>query len=160
MKTRLPLTLLSAALCPALLLFVGCSKNSDSDKTMEDAKASAEKAATDLKVTAINSWDSIKDFTYEKRADFSAGMDSMSKDLDDKAAALKAKFAGVPDAASKDRDAAAKEYDEARADLKVKLNDLSNATADTWADAKAKAAEAWKRVQASYDKLTKSDASP
>ncbi len=161
MKSRSPLLLLAAALCPAaILLFGACSKTDSSDKTMDDAKASAEKAATDIKVAVVNSWDSIKDFTYEKRADFSAGMDRLSKDMDEKAAELKAKFAGVPDATAKDRDAAVKEYDEARADLKVKLNDLGNATADTWADAKAKAAEAWKRVQAAYDRMTKTEASP
>ena len=39
-------------------------------------------------------------------------------------------------------------------DLKKSLDDLNNATADTWADAKAKAEKAWDRVKADYDKAT------
>jgi hypothetical protein len=155
MKTRNPLLLLAAALGPAALLLCGCSKPDDSTKLEQDAKA----AVADVKAAASDSWDSIKDFTYERRADFSSAMDRMSKDMDEKAAALKAKMAGVPDAASRDRDSAIKEYDEARDDLKARLTELGNATADTWADAKAKADAAWKRVQAAYDKLTKANAS-
>jgi hypothetical protein len=79
-------------------------------------------------------------------------MDRMSDKLDERARVLRAKASGVPDAASKDREAAVKEYDDARADLKSKMTDLGNATADTWSDAKAKTAAAWTRVRVAYDK--------
>jgi hypothetical protein len=160
MKTLRSLTLLAAALSPAALFICGCSKTDDSTKTAQDAKAAASSAVADVKAAASDTWASIKDFTYERRADFSAAMDRMSKDLDEKTAAMKAKFAGVPDDASKERASALQDYDSARADLKARLTELGNATADTWADAKAKADAAWKRVQAAYDRVTKANAAP
>ncbi len=156
MKTQSPLILLAAAVGPAALLLCACSKKSDTAKLEQDAKA----AVADARAAASDSWDSIKDFTYERRADFSAAMDHMTRDMDDKTAALKAKMAGVQDAASKDRESAMKDYDEARADLRVRLRELGNATSDTWADAKAKADDAWRKVQAAYDRVTKANASP
>jgi len=136
-----------------------CSKTSSTSTTVEKVKADAKEVAADVKATTSDSWDSIKDFTYEKRADFSASIDRMAAQFDDKARELRAKVAGATDAASKDRESAIKEYDEARADLKSRLSELGNATADTWADAKEKVAQAWKRVQAAYDKV-KASAAP
>ena len=161
MKTYPRSLLFVAALAPAaLLLTSSCSKTDDSSKNIQEAKADASKAVAEVKAAAVNTWDSIKDFTYDRRADFCAGIDRLAKDLDDKAAVVKAKLAGVPDATAKERAEALKEYDEARADLKVKLTELGNATSDTWADAKAKASEAWKRVQGAYDRVTKANAAP
>jgi hypothetical protein len=159
MNPRRPLLLLAAAISPAVLFFLGgCTKTDDSNSKAQDAKDAATNAVAEVKTTASDSWDSIKDYTYEKRVEFSAGVDRISKDMDEKYDAMKAKFAGVPDAAAKDRDSAMKEYDIARADLKAKLADLRDATADTWASAKAKVDEAWKKVQAAWDKVTKSGA--
>jgi len=137
------------------------------DKTKADAKAVAadvkadtKAAVADVKAAVADSWDSIKDFTYEKRADLSARIDRMSRDLDARTAALTARVAGVPDATSADRVRAMKEYDEARAELKARLADLGNASAHTWAEAKARAAVAWKNMQAACDRVTKADAAP
>ena len=126
MKTSL---LLSAA----VLLAAGCSR-ADKDN--------ASAVAQDIKVTAVDSWNSVKDFTYEKKAEFSASMDRMSSDMDSKVADLKAKGRNVPD------------YDDARSDFRKSLDNLNNATADTWADAKEKSKRAWDRVKADYDKAT------
>jgi hypothetical protein len=147
----------------AVLLFCGCSKSDDSTTTVQATRPDGSNvtvAVSDANVTvgATDAWDRIKDFTYERRADFSAGFDRMSKDMDDKTAAFRTRVAGVPDAASRDRDSAMKEYDEARADLKSKRNDLDKATADTWSDAKAKTAASWKNTKAAYDKVTKANA--
>jgi uncharacterized phage infection (PIP) family protein YhgE len=153
MNTQRSLLLLLATMSPALLvLSSGCSK-SDTDQ----AKASANNAIADVKATASQTWESVKDFTYEQRANFSSAVDKMSADLDQKTAELKAKNGTLSDAAAKDRDAALKDYDNARADLKADLIALDNSTADTWADAKAKVADAWQRVKAAYDRAMKSD---
>jgi outer membrane murein-binding lipoprotein Lpp len=153
MKTSRLLLLLAAGLSPVALLMTGCSKTDTASSDADKVKADASAVAADVKTAASDSWDSIKDYTYEKRVEFSASMDRMSVQLDDKTREIKAKFTGVPAATSKDRDSAVAEYDAARADLKARLADLSNATADTWADAKAKVAEAWKHVHAAYEKV-------
>ena len=143
MKTSRLFLLLASLAGPAALLFSGCSKWDDTPST-----------TTKVSDAVSDSWTSIKDYTYDKRVEFSASIDRMSAKMDDGTKAVKAKFAGVPDTASRDRESAEKDYDAARADLKARLVDLSNASADTWADAKAKVAQAWQHVQAAYDKLT------
>ena len=121
----------SLFLIVALLFTAGCSK------TDKDNAAAVEQ---DIKVAATDSWNSIKDFTFEKRVDFSAYMARMSDNMDSRVADLKSKGRSVPD------------YDDARTNLKTSLKNLNNATADTWADAKASAERAWDRVKADYDK--------
>lgn len=129
---------------PAVLaLFGGCSKTD---------KDNAAAVVQDIKVTATDTWDSIKDFTFERHDEFKASIERMSKSLDDHVADLRAK---APAVAASDKEAALKEYDDARADLKASLVDLGNATADTWADAKVKVAAAWHRVQVAYDNASK-----
>jgi hypothetical protein len=134
MKTSLASIIAVAALAPAALIFTGGCSRADKDN--------AATVGQDIKTTASDSWDSIKDYTYEKKADFSAYMSRMDDSMDSKVADLKAKGKNVPD------------YDDAKVDLKKSLNDLNNATADTWADAKAKTEKAWDRVKADYDKAT------
>jgi hypothetical protein len=154
MKTSRSLQfLLAGAGLAAVLALCGCSKsdNSAASSNLQDAKDSVKAAAVDVKDAAVSTWDSIKDYTYDKRVDFSAKLDQMDKTMDDKIAEEKAQ---APSTYSADKQAAIKDYDDARADLKARLSDLSNATADTWADAKAKVAAAWQRVKADYDKAT------
>ena len=130
MKTPRSLLLVIATVAPAILLGSwGCTKSEDTKakEVAQDIKTTAKDVAADVKTAAVDTWDSIKDFTFERRSDFSAGIDRMAKGLDDKVADMKAKASTVPNAAAKDREAAIKEYDEARADLKTKLTDLGNA---------------------------------
>ena len=154
MKTSSSLLLALTLITPTALVFsTGCSK-SNSDKVadaVQDAKVAVKDAATDIKDGAISTWNSIKDFTYDKRSDFAAGVDKATKSMDEKLAELKAKATADTPEKTKARE----EYDEARAELKAKLNDLGNASADTWAAAKVEVSKAWDKVEASYDKLTK-----
>ncbi len=153
MKSSRTLLYLLSAIGPTLLIGTGCSKSdtSSASTAVQDAKTAVTNAAVDVKNAAVDTWDNIRDYTYDKRVDFSASIDRMDKKMDDKIAEEKAQ---APDTLSKDKQAAIKDYDDARADLKAKLADLGNATADTWADAKAKVSEAWQRVKADYDKAT------
>ncbi len=153
MKNPRSLLFAVAALSPVLIGASGCSKsdNSSASSNLQDAKTAVTNAAVDVKNAAVDTWDSVKDYTYDKRIEFSEHVDRMDKTMDDKIADMKAQ---APDTYSKDKQAAIRDYDDARADLKAKLKDLGNATSDTWADAKAKVSEAWQRVKADYDKAT------
>jgi hypothetical protein len=140
-------SILLLTLAPAaLFLSGGCSKADKDNATV---------VVNDIKSTAVDTWDGIKNFTYEQRVDFSASIDRMSRSMDDNTTAVRAKVASMPDAAAKDKEATLRDYDDARADLKTDLIALNNATADNWADAKAKVAAAWRRVQTAYDNATK-----
>lgn len=157
MKSHRSTLILIATIAPAALLGTwGCSK-SETTKTqdvVQDVKTTAKDVAADVKTAAVDTWDSIKDFTFERRSDFSDSMGRMADKLDAKVADLRASASTLPDAAAKDRNAALKDYDEARADLKARLTDLGNATADGWSDAKAKVSAAWDRVEAAYKKAS------
>jgi len=149
MKTSRFLLLFAAVLSPAALIFSGCSKGDTSSTPVDQVKA----GAADVSNTVSDSWDSIKDYTYDKRVEFTASFSRMTGKIDDQASDWKAKASS---SASADRASAVKDYDDARADLKAKVKDLDNATADTWADAKDKVNQAWKHVQSTYDKMTAS----
>jgi hypothetical protein len=165
MKTRGSLPFFAAAMgSVALLLLCSCTKSDDSVTTVQATRPDGSNVTvavsdTNVSVDATDAWDRIKDFAYDRRADFSAGIDRMSKDMDDKTAAFRTRAAGVSDAVASDRDSAMKEFDSARADLKARRTDLDNATADTWSDAKAKAGESWKSTKAAYSKVAKANAS-
>lgn len=142
-----------AALSAALLPISGCAKNDTIASTVQDTKAAAKDIASDVKKAAVDSWDAVKDFTFEKRAEFSASLDRMAAKHDAAIAEANAKVKGLPEVAAKERDRANKEFADARANLKAALADVGNATADTWAATKEKAAQAWQRVHAAYEKL-------
>ncbi len=142
-----------AALSAALLPLSGCAKNDAVASAVQDTKTAAKDLAADVKQAAVDSWDAVKDFTFEKRAEFSAGLDRMAAKHDAEVAAANAKVKGLPETAAKERDHANKEFADARANLKAALADVGNATADTWAATKEKSAQAWQRLHAAYAKL-------
>jgi hypothetical protein len=169
MKIQNCLPVFAAAIGVVALSFdFGCSKSSSSDSptTVEAVRSDGQAVRADgtkvvvtvpdtnVTAAAIETWDGIKDFTYDRRADFSAGIDRLSKDMDGKADMYRSKAAGTPDAIQSERDSAMKDYDDARADLKAKRADLDNVTADTWASAKDKTGKAWENTKAAYEKVS------
>ena len=148
-----------AALSAAAILLSGCAKTDTVQSVAQDTAATAKDVAADVKTAAVDSWDSLKGYTYEKREDFAAGLDRMSDKKDAELRAMNARLAGLPDETAKARDHAVKDYNEARASLKTHLAEVRASSADTWADAKEKTNQAWQRVQATYDKVTSSSKS-
>ena len=159
MKLLYSRLLFAVALCPAALLPCGCSKNDDAANAVQSAKSSIKETAGEVKARTVATWDEVMDYTYDRRVDFVAEVNRMGSKLDDEAGSLSAKRPALSEAAAKDRDRAVKALAEARADLKSKLVDLGNATSDTWADAKEKVAQAWRRVEAAYENLKSGAAS-
>lgn len=158
MKTTHSL-LLIAALSPAAIFLSGCAKADGVQQVAQDTKAAAKDIVADVKAAAVDSWDSIKDYTYEKRNDFAASLDRMAAKHDADVREMNAKVKGLPEAAAQERDRAVKEFNEANIYLKSLLMDLRNGTADTWDNAKKKVAESWEHVQAAYEKVKSSPTS-
>jgi hypothetical protein len=154
MKLTRPTPILAAGLVPALIIgSAGCSKsdNAAASAHLQEAKVALTNAAVDMKNAAVAGWDSLKDYTYDTRVQFSAAMERMTQRMDERIAQEKAQ---APATASSDKQAAIADYDSARANLKARLVELGNASADTWDQAKAKVAEAWRRLKADYDRAT------
>ena len=154
MKNYRSLSLALSILSPALLVFCGGCSKSTSDKVADAAQdtTNAVKAvAIDVKDDAVATWNSIKDYTFDKRSEFSASIKGSVQKMDDKVTDLKAKASTD----SPEKAKALQAYADARAELKVKLTDLGNATEATWADAKAGVSKAWDKVESAYADLTK-----
>ena len=108
MKTSSSLLLL-AALRPAVLLTTGCTKPAS---TPSDSSTTV---ASNLQAAASDSWDSIKDYTYEKRVEFAASLDRMAASSDTEVSAMNAKMKGLPADTAKARESAVKEFNDASA---------------------------------------------
>lgn len=135
-------TLLATTLA---LTLAGCSKSkqeSIADKTQE--------VYADTKNAVAKGWDNLKDFTFEKRNDFTATMNARQADLEAGLSKLRAEYSEANASAS--RKAAMAELKNAEVDYKDKFAALGRATADTWTAARDDAAAAWDRLQASYAK--------
>lgn len=167
MKFSSATPLIACALAFAAAASTGCAKNSNTlaservDQTPADTSASeaATPVATPVNEPARDTWDRIKDYTYEQQADFVAGYHQLAADSDVAIQKLDAKRATMTDTASKDWDIAMKELKDARSDLDDKLGQLKQANSDTWNDAKDKATAAWKRVVDDLDKVRRSTTS-
>ena len=94
MKNYRSLSLALSILSPALLVFCGGCSKSTSDKVADAAQdtTNAVKAvAIDVKDDAVATWNSIKDYTFDKRSEFSASIKGSVQKMDDKVTDLKAK---------------------------------------------------------------------
>ena len=127
------------------LAFSGCSKH-DRDETGDKVKD----AYQDSKAAVSNAWDSVKSYTFEKRADFSASAKAMTSKMDSEVSELRANYSDATASAS--RKAAMAELKNSEADYKTKLDALGTATADTWDSAKQNVIASWEKLEASYYK--------
>ena len=142
-KLLLSTTLLAASF--AALTFAGCSK---SDR--EEAADKTKEAYADTKAAVVTGWDNLKDFTFEKRNDFTTTLKARQADLEAGVSKLRAEYSEANASAS--RKAAMAELKDSEANSKEKLAAVGNATADTWTAARDDVAAAWDRLQASYAK--------
>ncbi len=153
MKKYLMLSLLSAGFVPGALVMSSCSKAdqtvNNSEKIHDDARDAVATAGNAIS----DSWDGIRDYAYERRSDFSAAVDRMSMQWDGRERDFKSKMAGSTGDSVKAKQDAIKAYDDSRAVLKSKLEDLRNASAANWTEAKGKVADAWQHVQAAGNNL-------
>ena len=146
-------SLLVAILTPAALVLSSCGKVDAVPEAAQAAPVAGKEVAVEGKVAAVDSWNRIKDYPYEKRDEFADGLDRLAAKRDVEIRDLNAKAAGLPEAAAHERDRAVKEFTDAQSYLKSQLNDLRTGTPDTWNDAKGKVVRAWQHVQAAYEKV-------
>lgn len=114
-------------------------------------------AATASPDAASAQWSDIKDYTYDMRAQFFAGLNRLEAKVDDQISELTAKRAAMKSTTdTKDWDFAMKEMGDARSALKSMGEELSKATPETWDQEKDKVGQAWVRTQEAYDKVKSS----
>lgn len=144
MKSTLIRNRLLLTLGATLVLAAGCSK-----QERETATAKVENAYQTSTAAVGEAWSDLKDYTFDKSAQFQRRAEAVSSDLDAKIAKLKADYQS--EKASASRQAAMERIASARATLAEKLAALSNATAATWDSAKAEVIAATKKLESAYD---------
>ena len=123
----------------------GCNKSDRSkvaDKTNDMYETS--------KAAVVDTWNDVKDYSFDKSNDFKQRAKAMSSDFDAKMSKLKANYSDAQ--ASESRKAAWAKLKSDRADYEAKLDALGDATADTWESAKNNVVAAWDRMEADYNK--------
>jgi hypothetical protein len=177
MKTPLPHTAIALSVCLASILPVGCSGGEKSAQDqVQAAPAPAQVVAVQqpaqqpvpiarppqnvpIAVQSVSdqaaaAWATIKDYTYDQRADFLSGAGRLLGMLSSEVAELNAKRASMPSTVeTKDWDFAMKEMNDSQAYLKSMIDEAGRATPDTWNQEKDKVDEAWQRTQAAFDKV-------
>lgn len=136
---KTPTSLVSAAAVAAVLglsVFVSaCSKTNDASSAgtaasstpgMSDASTAATTAATD-------SWDNLKNYSYDQRSEFAAKANEFANTLDQRIQNAKGETST--------------RLAEARDDLRTAANEVSNATQDTWEATKERVGRAWQKAE-------------
>jgi hypothetical protein len=143
-STQLPIVLFAAA-----LIVAGCNKHDRAD-----ASASVQSVARDTQAALAGAWDDVKNFTYDKRNDFTSKAKTMEAQAEVQVSQVRANYSEAKASAS--RKAAMEELKNSEADYKAKLEALGHASADTWDAAKNNVVLAWDRLQASIRKASSS----
>lgn len=106
-----------------------------------------------------DTWSTIRNFPYERRAEFNAVFARMTAKLDDQISTLNAKREKMTND-TKEWDFAMKELANARADVQSKNSELGRAAnPETWTEAKGKLEVAWERAQDALEKVQASTTS-
>lgn len=134
------LALAGIAVLSGTVLLSACSRDSNTADTPADTASATEsemKSTMNAATTAMSdTWDDLKDYSYEQRSEFAAKANNYAEQLD-----RRIQTAG---------NEASDELAEARDELRAAANDVSNATADTWDSTKQRVARAWTRAQTAY----------
>jgi hypothetical protein len=161
MKTLRFATLATAALGLAALFASSCSNKDRAAPAQPAVMVQATPVpvvrrdiapAQAVAASASASWDAIKGFTYEQRADFVAGIVRLESQLDGQINELNAKRAAMT-TGTKDWDFAMGEMTNARSYLQSMATEVGSATPDTWSQEKEKVNQAWLKAQEAYEKV-------
>jgi len=155
MKTnRLP-RLVTVAFGLALISTAGCAeKERIAEAALPPANDTVATATAAIPASpgADAKWKDIKEYTYDQRAAFFAGLQRLEARVDSQIAELTAMRAAMNrnSTDTKDWDFAMKEMSDARSYLKSTGEELNAATREIWDQQKDKVGLAWVRTQTAY----------
>lgn len=83
--------------------------------------------------SAAGTWDNIKDYSYNQRAEFAVKTQALADQLDLRTATAKG--------------SASRQLAEVRDELRMAAAEVGNATAETWESTKERAGRAWQKAE-------------
>lgn len=111
------------------LLLSACSKTNDANSSA--ATTSSPNAISTA--GTVDSWDSLKTYSYEQRSEFANRANEYAQNLDRR----------IQNATGE----ASTRLAEARDELRTAASEVSNATADTWEATKERVGRAWQKAE-------------
>jgi hypothetical protein len=172
MKTNRLTALITAAFGLAAFSTAGCTaKEKTAEAPVPPAKDTAAATATTTmpgptmtdqvaataNPAATARWGDLKDYTYDQRAQFFAGLSRLEAAVDEQVGELTVKRGAMKSTTdTQGWDFAMKEMEDARSALHSIGTELNQATAATWDQEKDKVGQAWVRTQEAYDKVKSS----
>lgn len=167
MKNRFLTNIFLSALSVAALNVVSLTKLSATAESSETGSLQAEQPPTIATTSAARSkagqdatvtqWNEIKDYSYDMRATFFAGLRQLESKVDGQINDLKTRRAAMTSATdNKAWDFAMKEMADARSFLKSVGQEIGKANIETWSQQKEAVGRAWERSQTAYDKVKSS----
>jgi hypothetical protein len=123
--------------------FLGCN-----ERDRQEAKTAVKDTYDDSKAAMSKAWADMKNYSFERRNDFTAGAEAARARMDEQVSRLRADYSEAKASAS--RKAAMEELRNSEVDYREKLSALGAATADTWDSAKKNLQLAWDRLEAAY----------
>lgn len=162
MKTNRFTHLITAALGLTFFATTGCAEKAKTDDTTlpSPKTVAANEGPAPTADIAAPQWITLKDITYDQRAQFFTGLKRMEAVVDEQIKVLSAKRAAMTSTANtKDWDFAMKEMVDARAYLKSTGEVLAKATPETWNQEKDRVGQAWVRTQEAFAKVKSSTTS-
>lgn len=124
----------------AAVLLSACSRTDNTDTTTTSAttpESTAQARMDSAMASATESWDNLKDYSYDRRAEFEVKAQAMAARLDQQATTATGE--------------ASRELAEARDELRTAASELSNATAETWESSKERVGRAWQKAEAAFE---------
>ena len=161
MKTKTLLCSLATLVSLCAFSTAGCAEK---EKVVTAPPSAPAKDVTVVPAAAPDvstaSWADIKDYTFDQREQFFAGLKRLQARVDAQVDELTARRAAMTSKTdTKDWDFAMKEMGDSRSYLKGMGDEIAKATPETWDQEKDKVNHAWVRTQDAYDKVKSSTTS-
>lgn len=157
MKTKSLLSSLAALVSLCAFSTAGCAEKEKVVTAPPPAAQDVAIAAPASPDIATGQWSDIKDYTFDQREQFFAGLKRLQARVDAQVAELVARRAAMTSKTdTKDWDFAMKEMGDSRSYLKGMADEIAKATPETWDQEKDKVNHAWTRTQDAYDKVKSS----
>lgn len=120
----------------AAVLLAACSKTDNTGTGSTTAASDTTATTPAMTASTTDTWDNLKDYSYDQRTEFAAKAQAMADQLDAQTANAQGE--------------ASRELAEARDELRTAAAEVSNATAETWEATKERVGRAWQKAESSF----------
>ena len=131
----------------AIALAVACGQQDTETSSKEEIKSSA----AEIQQESKNMINSIQDYTMEQKEALQKQVQDQINNLSDKINDLEAKSENATDEAKATLQEATADLNQKLETVKVQMQQLENATAETWENAKGELSAAMRDVEAAYN---------